>query len=78
MFVLWDFVGDGVYPRSWDKWLELSYGLSAIALLYPILFYRIRVNYKRGKLPRAKSYLFALPIILISSAILFHLQIPIM
>ena len=77
-FVLWAFVGDGAYPRSWDKWLELTYGLSATVLLYPILFYRIYVNYKRGKLPRAKSYVFALPIIPIASAILFHVQIPIM
>lgn len=66
--IIWaTIVGDGVYPDSWDLWLELGLTLSPIVALYPFLYYRMDLNRRVADLPRAKSYLFAFLTVLIGS-----------
>lgn len=70
VYIIWGFVGDGVYPASWDKWINLGYSLSAIVVLYPIICFRMLANCRLRRLERAKSYLIALPVVLIIAALL--------
>ncbi|HVU95311.1 MAG TPA: hypothetical protein VHE34_08810 [Puia sp.] len=70
VFVLWGFVGDGNYPASLDKWLNLAYSLSAIVLICPIFYYLMKVNYMRGRLSKAKTYLVAALIVLLCTTLL--------
>jgi hypothetical protein len=50
IFIVWAYVGDGMYPKSWDFWINASLLLSAIIFLYPVVFYPPRKNYKKGKM----------------------------
>ena len=75
VFLIWGFVGDGIYPKSWDFWINVTYFLSAIIFLYPVIFYLLRKNYKNGKRSEAKSYLIAFFAILICSGIFSYRQL---
>jgi hypothetical protein len=67
MFIIWGVVGDGLYPKSYDFWINLIYSFSAIIILYPIIFLLLQKDYKSGKLAQAKSYLIASFVVLIGS-----------
>jgi hypothetical protein len=75
LFILWGFVGDGAYPKSWNLWINATYLVSPIIFLYPVIFYLLRENYNNGKWPEAKSYLIAAFVILVCSGIIGYRQL---
>jgi hypothetical protein len=72
LFLIWGFVGDGVYPKWWDFWINATYLLSAIIFLYPVILFLMSRNCKKGKWSEAKSYLIASIVILVCSGIISY------
>lgn len=65
--VLGLYVEEGHYPVKWSFYIKLAYLLSAVIILYPIIFFRAIRNYKKGEFSKAKNYLFMLIIVLLAA-----------
>ena len=72
VFAIWSYVGDGVYPKSWDFYINIIYGLSAIILLLPILIYRIIANYKKRCMSKVNDYLIVCGAVIITTILIYH------
>ena len=70
IFIIWGFAGDGAYPKTWDIYINILYILSAIIFLFPIIWFRIYVNYKKGNLTKVKDYLIVCVIVIVVSTFL--------
>ena len=73
VFFIWGYVGDGEYPKSWDVWINATYGLSAIIFLFPFLIFRIVVNYKRKIAQKVNDYFIVGLFVIIMSVLLYKL-----
>ena len=71
MGMLWA-VNDGMDVGDWFRCLYIGYFFSAIIILYPLILYRMWANYKKGRLPEAKSFLIALIVVLIIDLLLTY------
>ena len=56
VLLIWSYVGDGVYPKSWDFYINIIYSLSAIAFLFPVLIYRTKKNKKLKNTEKVNDY----------------------
>lgn len=72
IFLIWGFVGEGAYPRIWDTYINIFYALSGIIFLYPVIFFRIRINYMKRNFSKAKDYLIICFIVILISVIISY------
>lgn len=75
IFLIWGLVGDGSYPSKWDAYINIIYVLSAIIFLFPVIYFRIRINYKKGNLSKVKDYLIICFLIILISALISYNQL---
>lgn len=72
IFLIWGYVGDGAYPRSWNTYINIIYACSALIFLSPIVYYRIKINYKKGDFSKEKNYIIVFLIVLLMSGIIAY------
>lgn len=64
---------EGHYPEKWSHYIKLTYLLSAIIILFPVIFFRLIRNYKKGEFSKTKNYLYVMIIVvLVTAAIVWN------